>query len=66
MRPHDRSLQAAAQSCSSSVDTMIATVENDCVYANYVTREDKDAASVLRNMDATLSEDLEYQVTCGV
>ncbi len=45
---------------------MIATVENDCVYANYVTREDKDAASVLRNMDATLSEDLEYQVTCGV
>ena len=66
MHPHDRFLQAAAQSCSSCTDAMVATVENDCVYANYVTREDKDAASVLKNMDATLSEDLEYQVTCDV
>jgi tRNA U34 5-carboxymethylaminomethyl modifying enzyme MnmG/GidA len=65
-RPLTLTTQAAAESCGAADTAMLATVENECVYTNYVKREDKEAAGLLRNMDAVLPKDFEYQVTCDV
>jgi tRNA U34 5-carboxymethylaminomethyl modifying enzyme MnmG/GidA len=59
-------IQTAAESCGSADEALLATVENECVYENYIKREDKDAVQVHRNMEAALPEGFEYQVTCDV
>jgi tRNA U34 5-carboxymethylaminomethyl modifying enzyme MnmG/GidA len=56
------SAQSASESCGTASDSMLATVENECVYAHYIKREDKDAACVERNMEAALPAGLEFQV----
>ena len=65
-RPLTLTTQTAAEWCGAADTAMLATVENECVYTNYVKREDKEAAGLLRNMDAVLPKDFEYQVTCDV
>ena len=59
-------IQAAAESCGAADEALLATVENECVYENYIKREDKDAVQVHRNMEAALPEGFEYQVMCDV
>ncbi len=59
-------VQAAAESCGAADKALLVSLENECVYENYIKREDKDAVQVHRNMEAALPDGFEYQVTCDL
>ena len=42
----------------------LTPVEQECVYTDYIKREDKVAACLQSNVDAVLPLGFEYQVTC--
>ena len=48
------------------VQFLMTAVEQECVYTDYIKREDKVAACLQSNVDAVLPLGFEYQVTCDV